>query len=250
MATRGFQDAEIKLLWARSAGLCVYPGCRQQCVQPGSAADPATPIGAMAHIAAHSNKGPRADPSMTAQDRRRYANLILLCPTHHNIVDKQENTFTIANLRDWKTSHETWVAGRLSSSLLAVGFKELEEVCQHLLAAAGVVTNDLKLVAPADKIQRNSLGPSTARHINMGLSRATEVTGFLEMKEKVDSGYADRLAARFTTKYLEQKADGLSPDAVFQALWDFACPGGAPNVAAAGLVVLTYLFERCEVFEK
>jgi hypothetical protein len=248
-ASRHIPDSEVKLL-ARSAGLCAFPACRQACTVPGTAVNAAKPVGEMAHIVAHSNNGPRADPALKDAERNLYGNLVLLCPTHHTIVDKQEHNYTVADLRGWKLDHEGWAASRLAPTLVSVGFRELEEVCQHLLAATSSTGSDLRLVAPGEKAARNSLSASTSMHITMGLTRVTEVQAFLEMKEKVDSGYADRLATEFMTKYHEHRNKQLSPDANFQALWEFACPGGAPHVAAAGLIVLTYLFERCEVFEK
>jgi hypothetical protein len=50
---------------------------------------------------------------MPEPERDRYYNLILLCPTHHTIVDKSETDFTIDALLQMKSSHETWVATQL-----------------------------------------------------------------------------------------------------------------------------------------
>jgi hypothetical protein len=45
-------------------------------------------IGKIAHIVADSDDGPRADRQMSEDARRREPNLILLCGTHHDIVDR------------------------------------------------------------------------------------------------------------------------------------------------------------------
>ena len=49
-------------------------------------------------------------------------------------------------------------------------------------------------------------------------------------------------------------ADGLQPDEVFdylvQRAWDNAGPQDTPQLRAAALAVVAYLFEICEVFER
>ena len=59
-------------------------------------------IGQIAHIEAESDNGPRANPSLSDQERNAYPNLIVLCPTHHRIVDTDENTYTVEKMREWK----------------------------------------------------------------------------------------------------------------------------------------------------
>lgn len=45
-----------------------------------------------------------------------YANLILLCPTHHTEIDKApEGVYTVALLQTWKSEHENEVANSLKS---------------------------------------------------------------------------------------------------------------------------------------
>lgn len=45
-------------------------------------------VGHEAHIVAEEDDGPRGDPSMPVSERNAYPNLILLCPTHHTLIDK------------------------------------------------------------------------------------------------------------------------------------------------------------------
>ena len=60
----------------------------------------------MCHIVAVQPKGPRGQPRLTENDLNSYENLILLCPTHHAIVDNQPETYTPDMLRRWKDIHE------------------------------------------------------------------------------------------------------------------------------------------------
>ncbi|HSS42647.1 MAG TPA: hypothetical protein VLK37_08895 [Solirubrobacterales bacterium] len=68
----------------------------------------------MAHIAASSDEGPRADPSVPAGDRNKYENLILLCPNHHEEIDGEEVRFPADALKEMKAHHEQWVNQQLA----------------------------------------------------------------------------------------------------------------------------------------
>lgn len=54
---------------------------------------------------------------MAPADRNRYENLILLCNTHHQLVDAQEATYTPERLRGIKEEHERWVEERLATGI-------------------------------------------------------------------------------------------------------------------------------------
>lgn len=104
-----------KILWANSAGRCAFPDCREKlCTDDAGEAAPHT-IGEMAHICGEKVGSNRHDPSQTPAERDDYANLVLLCPTHHTRIDKPENegTYTVAVLHEMKTEHENFVSGRL-----------------------------------------------------------------------------------------------------------------------------------------
>ncbi len=75
--------------------------------------DPVVVIGEMAHVAASSDKGPRADPSLSSRDRDDYENLLLLCKNCHARVDGQPSAFPSARLREIKDAHEAWVRASL-----------------------------------------------------------------------------------------------------------------------------------------
>lgn len=83
---------------------------------PETAEYAAHTIGEMAHICGERAGSNRHDPNQTADERDDYANLILLCPTHHTTVDRPENEtrFPAASLRDMKAAHETIVQAKLA----------------------------------------------------------------------------------------------------------------------------------------
>jgi hypothetical protein len=103
---------DVKRLWARSAGRCAYPGCGQDCVVLLEADEGVAIIGEMAHMIARRSSGPRGDDG---DGSNAYDNLILLCPTHHRLVDKYPSNYPEARLREWKSAHESRVDAMLAA---------------------------------------------------------------------------------------------------------------------------------------
>lgn len=112
-------ESELKILFARSGNLCAFPGCQTQVIaQEG---DELKPIAEMAHMIAYGDSGPRADPSVPLEERNKAANLILLCPTHHAIIDKFEYQYNVHVLRQMKHLHEQKIAQSLHQGVLDSG---------------------------------------------------------------------------------------------------------------------------------
>jgi hypothetical protein len=94
-------EKDIKILWGRAAGRCSHPKCL---VELTSSLDNENyNIGEMAHIIGRRPTGPRG---ISCGGENTYDNLILLCPTHHTLVDKAPETYTIEILQRWKEQHE------------------------------------------------------------------------------------------------------------------------------------------------
>ncbi len=90
-------------LWRAANGMCYR--CRRE-LDVGVAG--AVPTAETAHIHALSDAGPRADPGMSTEERNSVENLLLLCPSCHDIVDKTE--VGAEELRTLKAVHEHWCA--------------------------------------------------------------------------------------------------------------------------------------------
>jgi len=103
-----------KILWARSGNRCAI--CRRELVIEGTTDDPAAIVGDECHIISKQPTGPRSRLGTEADtDLDSYDNLILLCKTHHRLVDEQTNKFSIDRLREIKTAHERWVRETLGT---------------------------------------------------------------------------------------------------------------------------------------
>ncbi|MFE1432396.1 HNH endonuclease [Streptomyces griseoaurantiacus] len=103
-----------KVLWARSGGICAFPECLQELTvdlkdeESKTLSAAGVPLGEEAHIISGASGGPRYDSSYPQERVDSYENLILLCPTHHRLIDKNGGSgFTVESLRRMKVVHET-----------------------------------------------------------------------------------------------------------------------------------------------
>ena len=98
-------------LQGRAANRCAI--CRKELVMDATETDDESLVGEACHIVAQSIDGPRGPSPLTAPQRDKYANLILLCNIHHKQVDDQFNTYTVSKLEALKAQHESWVRTQL-----------------------------------------------------------------------------------------------------------------------------------------
>jgi hypothetical protein len=217
-------------------------------LEPNSS-DPVATIGKMAHIVAHSNSGPRADASFPNSERDRYENLILLCGTHHDTVDGQPNSYSIADLKQWKSEHGEWVRRSLSEAITRVSFVELEMVTTVLLRTPGIPDESFQVTPPRQKMIRNALTHDYL--LAMGLANATVVERFVTSFAATAPDFPEALKAGFLAEYHRLRNQGMQGDDLFEGLRVFSTSGSHDFLRqAAGLCVLAYLFEKCEVFER
>ena len=108
----------IKILWSAAGGRCSFPDCWERlCYHEAEDAAPFI-LGEMAHICGDKLGANRYDASQTLAQRNDYTNLILLCPTHHTLIDRKEKeaVYTAEVLHDMKSAHEAKVLERLNLS--------------------------------------------------------------------------------------------------------------------------------------
>jgi len=242
-----------KLLLAfRSGDRCAFPGCpRQLTVDAPAGGDPVV-LGEAAHIAGEQANAARYDASMTDEQRNHYCNLIYLCGDHHTQIDKQHAHFPVDALHRLKTEHEAKVREGLNAAFAEIGFPELQ------LATAWVNryqpdtdSADLSLLNPEDKIRRNDLTNGSRVTITMGLSVARLVGDFVQNEALIDPDYPERLKAGFLEEYFRLRREGQRADELFDLMCEFSQRGLKGQFQrSAGLAVLVYLFEKCDVFEK
>ncbi len=96
-------DATKKKLFALSGNQCCYPGCNERVYKLEDEAL----LGEICHIKAVNPTGARYDPELPEEQVNTYDNLIILCPNHHTIIDKNEGKYSAQILKSWKEEHES-----------------------------------------------------------------------------------------------------------------------------------------------
>jgi hypothetical protein len=246
----GIPIRDQKILWGKSGNRCAMPSCHTELVIDKTENDPFSIIGQMAHIRGEKPGAARFNTEMTEKERNCYDNLVLLCPNHHKEVDDQPNTYSVEKLHDIKKNHEKWINDSLTEEVISVTFAELGAVTNYLASKhVGFTESNYTIVPPKEKIMKNELSADTERWITTGLLQVKQVDKFVESIPDVEFG--ERLRQGFVKEYERVKNEGLRGDDLFDSLWDFASGKQTDfKNRAAGLAILVYLFERCEVFEK
>lgn len=104
-----YRDEVLKILFGLSNNMCSYrlsdgaAACEEKLIDPEWYSVKAR----ICHIRARSRGGPRYDPTMSESDRNDFPNLLLLCPTHHTLVDDLEpDRYTVEVLTKMKEDAE------------------------------------------------------------------------------------------------------------------------------------------------
>ena len=93
-------------LWSKSAGRCQYPGCNR-ILWKDELTQKEMNQAFIAHIIADKPNGPRGDRDLSKKLSKNIDNLMLLCDTHHRLIDREEVEFhTVELLRNYKKEHE------------------------------------------------------------------------------------------------------------------------------------------------
>jgi len=101
----GIPKATVIELRRKSGDVCSFPGCKTTLVS-----DSGLLIGEICTIKPISLTGPRYDQHATIEEYYSEENLIYLCPTHHRLVDREPETYTVHFLHQAKQTHEKRVA--------------------------------------------------------------------------------------------------------------------------------------------
>ncbi len=226
------------------------PECRKVLIVDKTEDDEESLVAVMAHIKGEKSTASRYDSNMSDSERNSYDNLILVCNNCHKVIDDQPNTYTVEKLQKIKKQHEKWVIESTEKEIINITFAELSVVTKYLISGQFVSSDSLTIVPPREKIKKNDLSTSIEQLITMGMTQVRQVSNFIDKCPDIEFG--ERLKQGFVVEYEKLKnEEGLKGDDLFNTLLDFASNKSSDfKNKAAGLTVLVYLFEKCEVFEK
>lgn len=146
----------IKRLYALSGNRCAFPECDTTLVDQASE----TLTGEICHIRARRPGGPRHDPGMGSDELHAFENLILLCATHHKVIDSDPESFTAEMIFRMKAEHE----GRHKG-----GSPPGDEVVKALLASLARAITPGGTMPPAHNTQAPDVYAKPVRRRVIGL---------------------------------------------------------------------------------
>jgi nucleoside phosphorylase len=86
----------------------------------------------MCHIRALSSGGPRRDTTQRDTQRNEEDNLLLLCPTHHSLIDQSPGEYTVDWLISIKQAHESWVVERLIKPSQPISDRQVADLSRQV----------------------------------------------------------------------------------------------------------------------
>lgn len=116
---RNYSHKTLKVLFALSGNQCAHPDCRNPVIVPPTEMSDAHVSNQICHIYSL-NAESRSQTGLTEKELNAPENLILFCPTHHDIIDGQHETYPPDLLKKWKQEHEAKVKILISRDLKAV----------------------------------------------------------------------------------------------------------------------------------
>lgn len=140
----------------------------------------------------------------------------------------------------------------LAREMPYVSFDELDIVTKFILGMQPASQEiNFNITDITQKISKNNLTQEVHFLLIMGMVKVKEVHLFIEVNAVLRPDFPEKLKAGFVTEYQRLLKADIRGDALFESLHKFSCGNSSDlKKTAAGLAVLSYLFERCEVFER
>jgi hypothetical protein len=106
MSSTSIPDRAKLRLWIAAGGRCEYLGCNQRLFRDDLTLAKMNRA-YIAHIVADSPNGPRGDQVLSAKLAKELSNLMLLCDTHHRLIDEEDVVgHPVELLTAFKKQHE------------------------------------------------------------------------------------------------------------------------------------------------
>lgn len=146
---RDYSQKTLKVLFALSGNQCAHPECKNPVIVQNTEESDTLVLSQICHIYALNEDGPRGREGLTEKELNAPENLVLLCPTHHVIIDGQHETYPADMLKEWKRNHEVEMQRRLSAHLESVQ----PDVFSHPYFPTALV--DQKIAEEVDNLRKS-----------------------------------------------------------------------------------------------
>ena len=135
-----------------------------------------------------------------------------------------------------------------SDDIRSVNRQNLEIAIEHLTQAQANPEIIIKAPSP-QKLSHNNLSRDTKEFLQMGRQRDRSVQTFFETYP--DPAISDSIAEYYRSSYKNLKAQSYSPEEIFSRILSHSGfgKGSSSSINAALLTIISYFFDRCEIFE-
>lgn len=141
-----------KRLFANSGNECAFEGCRALLVRNDGVV-----VGRICHIKAARRNGPRFEADQPDEQRHGYDNLLLLCPAHHDVIDKgAPDLWSVEKLSELKAKHESSLPSRPDDERSCLQMLENLAAYEHGLLVGSIQAHTVQ-VAQGDIHNYSSL---------------------------------------------------------------------------------------------
>jgi hypothetical protein len=159
-------DPELKLLFGEANNRCAFRDCGTILASVDDAGG-AVILGEAAHIVAAGRQGPRGNEPVDELERdKRASNRILLCASHHTIVDKRPYVYTVEVLRQMKRDHIAAMNPGLGPSLRLRPDFPIQRTAERLHASLLPVVGLPVVVESASLVDRSLSEGEVARRLS------------------------------------------------------------------------------------
>jgi hypothetical protein len=185
------------------------------------------------------------------EDRKRYENDIGEKRKLEQKIKEQKNS-----INNYKDELDSLYKGKREQEYLIVAmanitFYELDSVTQGILHMSLPAEENYSILPLKEKMVKNKLTCAAQQILMTGVIQAKLVSHFVENMLNVMPDFAEKLKAGFFKEYIKFQTNGLKGDDLLYALHEFSCNNSQDyNLRAAGLAVIYYFFEKCELFER
>lgn len=170
-------------LFVRTGGRCEFDGCnRYLLAHPVTLAE--GNFAQVAHIVAFRAEGPRGRSRSRPRDIHNAANLMLLCPQCHKLIDDHPLDYTKRTLTEYKRRHEKWIKQ-------VTGLAPQRKTC---LVAVKVPIGNQTIAIPFDHM----LEAVAPRYPVSPMGLEVDLTNLLAESRPVMEAAKENIAARFS----------------------------------------------------
>lgn len=185
------------LLWAQSAGRCEYEGCNK-ILYRDLLTNKNCNSAYIAHIVSDSTDGPRGDSVRSEKLKTDINNLMLLCDTHHRLIDKEQVAeHPESRLLEMKKKHEDRI--ELLSSIMDDKQSHIVLYGANIGTLSPVLTYEV-----ASHVIVPTYFPAEPRAIELGLKNSY----LNDDNQNFWDNESDSLIRQFNTKIAERFKNG------------------------------------------